>query len=248
MFGQDTIARIVELINAQSVYNTARTTTPVNLGLEVYNQAKDMLCMEGMFRDLMKDAELTLDTDNKITMPSDYGKCDIVYVDNLNQGKPTQFFYRDANDISERYTEEVTVDGTTGAKTIKFCFPNGAFLYGKPHVVYASVIDDATQADIDAGTKYSFFPKNLMLAAARKVLQDFYGISANQDPNRIESRYQEELAKYQKYTTDNNDTLTWEIHDKYGNNVRIQGAPLDGSRVHSRPMYDRAMLISGGAW
>lgn len=248
MIGRDTIASVIECINAQSVYNTARTTTPINLGLVIYNQTQDMIVMAGTFRDMVRDVQLVPDADRKVTLPSDFGKALTVYIDESGLGKPSRFYYLNANDVHERYTEEVTIDSTTGVFTRKFVFPSSAYLPVNPHLEYTIVLENATQEDIDTGTKYSFFPKNLMLVGAKKILQDYYGISANQDPNWITSRYREELDAYSKYTTDSNDVLRWELHDSYGNNVAILGAPMDGSGGAYVPYTNPATLMSGGAY
>jgi hypothetical protein len=191
MLWHDTISEILTAINGQSIYNTARTTTPTNLGLVVYNQAQDWLCMYKPWRDLRVVTQLVLDANRKITMPTDYGACIMVYTDPANIGKPMYQYYLNHIDVSRRYTEEVTVDGTTGVRTIKFAWPPTVFIPQNPYVVYSKVLAKATDAEATAG-KFSFFPINTMLAVVKKIFQDYYGVPANQDPNWINQRVQED--------------------------------------------------------
>lgn len=237
-------------INAQSVYNTARTTTPSNLGLKVYNQAQDWLCMYKPWRDLRTVVQLTLDSQRKITLPSDYGCCIEVYTDPSQIGKPMYFYTLLENDVTRRYIEEVTIDETTGERVIKFAFPITGFIPSNPYVVYSKAIPNATQEEVDAATKFSFFPINLMLVTVKKVLQDYYGVAANQDPNWINLRLQEELRMFEGYAYLNNMSLDLSIKDRFGNPVFIQGASLDGSRPRlSRPSpYLPSTFFSGGTF
>jgi hypothetical protein len=247
MIWNDTISDILDAIDGQSVYNTARTTTPSNLGLKIFNQAQDWLCMYKPWRDLRVTVQLVPDATKKITMPSDFGHCLFVYTDPANLGKPMYFYTLNDNDIARRYTEEVTVDGTTGARTIKFCFPYPAFLPANPYVVYSKVLSNATAADVTA-LKKSFFPINIMLVVVKKLLQDYYGVAANQDPNWINLRVQEELRMFEGYAYNNNVALDMAVKDKFGNPVFIQGTSLDGSKARlNRPSpYVPSTFFSGG--
>ncbi len=247
MIWRDKISDILTAINAQSVYNTARTTTPTNLGIVVYNQAQDWLCMYKPWRDLRTTIQLVLDADRKITLPADYGCCIEVYTDPSNIGKPMYFYYLNANDVAVRYIEEVTIDGATGIRTVKFAFPPTVFIPSNPYVVYSKVLDSVTSADA-TGTKYSFFPINIMLVVAKKILQDYYGVAANQDPGWINARVQEELKMFEGYAYQNNNVLDLSIKDRFGNPIFIQGAALDGSRPRmNRPSpFLPSTMYSGG--
>lgn len=247
MLWHDTISEILTAINAQSIYNTARTTTPTNLGLVVYNQAQDWLCMYKPWRDLVTITQLTLNSDKKITMPTDFGYCLEVYTDPANIGKPMYWYYKDHNDVAMRYTEETTIDGTTGARTIKFAFPQAGFIPANPYVKYSKVLSNATSADSTSG-KYSFFPINIMLVVVKLVLQDYYGVAANQDPNWINKRVSEELRMLEAYAYNNNVPLDMSIKDRFGNPVFIMGMSMDGSKPRlNRPSpYVPSTFFSGG--
>lgn len=249
MVWRDTIGDIVTAINAQSVYNTTRSTTPSDLGLRVFNQAQDFLCMyKPGWRDLRVDTVLVLDADRKITMPLDYGCGLFCYCDPTPVGKPMYFYYLNHPDVAMRYTEETTIDSTTGVKTIKYAFPQSVILPANPHVVYSKALSSATAAEVAANTKRSFFPINVMLVAAKKILQDYYGVAANQDPNWINLRVMEEIRLLENYSYANNAPLDLTIKDRYGNPVFISGASLDGSRPRlSRPSpFLPSTLWSGG--
>lgn len=248
MIWKDKISKIVELINAQSVYNTSRTTTPSNLGLEVYNQAQDHILMHTLWRDLMVVTQLDIDSNNQITMPSDFGRCISVYTDSSNVGKPDWYYYLDHPDISKRYTETVDWDSDTGVRTFKFTFPSSSGISSSPYVVYQKVLDDATQAEIDEDTKYSFFPKGIMLVAAKLILQDYYGVAANQDPNWILKRFDDEMKDLSQYATYNNAPLDFIVHDGSGEPTYINGMKLDGSnpQYNIRTPYTNSTLFTGG--
>jgi hypothetical protein len=248
MIWSDTIASILTAINAQSVYNTARTTTPTNLGLVVYNQAQDWLCMYKPWRDLQVLTQLVLDSNRKITMPADFGCCIEVYTDPANLGKPMYWYYLNHNDIAMRYIEEVTIDALTGVRTIKYCFASTVFIPQNPWLRYSKALSNATQAEVDAATKLSFFPINIMLVVAKKILQDYYGVAANQDPNWINNRVSEELKMFQGYAYANNVPLDMAVKDRYGNPVFIQGMGLDGGKPRlNRPTpFVPSTLFTGG--
>jgi hypothetical protein len=247
MIWKDTIADILTAINGQAIYNTARTTTPPNLSLSIFNQAQDWLCMYKPWRDLRVLTQLVLDANKKITMPADFGCCIHVYTDPTNIGKPMYQYYLNHIDIARRYTEEVTVDDTTGIRTIKFCFPPTIFIPSNPWVVYSRVLSNATTEESTAG-KYSFFPKNIMLVVVKKMLQDYYGEAANQDPNWINLRINEEMKMFEAYAYNNNVPLDLSIHDQFGNPVFIGGGSLDGSKPRlNRPSpFLPSTLYSGG--
>lgn len=250
MIWNDTIAEILTAINASSVYNTANSTTPTNLGLIVYNQAQDWLCMYKPWRDLRVETTLALDANRAITMPSDFGCVIMVYTDPGNIGKPMFFYSLNHNDVARRYKEEVTVDSVTGARTIKFVFPSAGFLPSSPTVCYSKVLAKATQSEVDAATKKSFFPINIMLAVSKMILQDYYGVPANQDPSWIIKRVQEELRMLEGYAYNTNSPLDLSIKDQFGNPVFIQGASLDGTapRLNRPSPFLPSTLFSGGTW
>lgn len=230
MIWQDKISTIVSAINAQSMYNTASTVTPSNLGLLVYNQSKDWLCMQKAWRDLKVTTQLTLDSDNKVTMPDDFGKCIKVYDDPTATGKPQRYYYLEHPDPAKRYTEETTINETTGVRTIKFCFvPNISI--SNPYIVYSKVLADATQTEVDEDTKYSFFPINVMLAVAKKIIMRYYGLSANQDIKQILFDIKEELDLLKDYAYNNNTPLDLTVTDSNGHPIFISGVPLDGSGI-----------------
>jgi hypothetical protein len=226
---QDKIADIIAACNFGSIYNTARTTSLPNLGLTVYNQAQDYLIMYKPWRDLRVVAQLTLASDRSVTIPADFGECRFCYTDPAVIGKPMYFYYLNANDVTMRYSEKVTTDPVTGAKTMTFQFPPTVFIPQNPYIVYSKVLPNATQDDINSG-KISFFPMNVMLVVMKKYLQDFYGVAANQDPNWINNRMAEELRLFESYAYQNNEPLDMSIHDRFGNPVFIQGMSLDGSK------------------
>lgn len=249
MLWHDTVSDILTMINGQSVYNAARTTTPGNLGLVVLNQAKDWISMQKCWRDLRVVLQLINDSDRKATLPDDFGRMLFVYTDPGNVGKPMWFYTLDDNDIARRYTEEVTQDDATGAQTRKICFPPSTYLPQNPTIVYSKTVANYTQADVDS-KKICIFPMNVMLVAAKKILQDFYGVAANQDPNWINNRCAEELQLLEAYAYNNNVALDMAVHDRFGNPVFIAGASLKGGSPRGqRPSpFVPATIFTGGTW
>jgi hypothetical protein len=249
MIWKDTIADIVNMINAGSVFNTSRSTTPADLGVIVYNQAQDWLTMYKPWRDLRVKVQLPLDTNRMITLPDDYGCVIMVYTDPANIGKPMYWYYLNHNDVAMRYTEVATQDSTTGIRTLKFAFPPTVFIPQNPWVEYSKTLPKATSAEVTAGTKYSFFPMNVMLMVAKMILQDYYGVPANQDPNWITKRVQDEVRMLEAYAYNNNVPLDMSIKDRFGNPVFIQGMSMDGSKPKlSRPTpFLPSTFWSGGS-
>jgi hypothetical protein len=243
MIWQDTISDILALINAGSVYNTARSTTPTNLGLSVLNQAKDWLCTYKPWRDLRTTVQLPLDADRKITLPADYGKMIMVYTDPSGIGKPMYWYTLNDNDVARRYTEECTYDAATG-HTRKIAFPPTVYVPENPYICYSRVVADYT----GTGTEISFFPKNIMLIVAKMILQDFYGVPANQDPEWIKKRVFDELRIFESYAYNNNVALDMSVKDRFGNPVFIGGGSMDGSRtrLNSPSPFLPSTLWSGG--
>lgn len=244
----NTIADIINCINGQSVYNTARTTIPANLGLSVYNQAQDYLCMHKHWRDLRVDTQLSLDSDNAVTLPDDFGVCEYVYTDPAGIGKPAWFYHPYHSDISKRYTVVTTINSDTGVMSRKYVFPTTGGIAANPHVVYQKKLNDATSAEVKAATKFSFFPKTLMLVVAKKMLQDYYGIPANQDPQWINMRVEEELKKWEAYAVNDNAPLDLTPHDQFGEAIYLPGYSLDGSSSFygARSAFSNSTLFTGG--
>jgi hypothetical protein len=245
MIWNDKIGDILTLINAGSVYNTNRSTTPSDFQYAIFNQAQDWLCMYKAWRDLRVDVAIVPDVNRQITLPADFGCCIFVYTDPSGIGKPMYFYTLNDNDIARRYTEIVTRDGTTGAYTRKFAFGATTPVLGNPHVVYSKILDNVTVADI---AKISFFPMTIMLIVAKKILQDFYGVPANQDPNWINQRVQEEIRMLEGYAYNNNVALDMSVHDRFGNPVFITGTSLDGSKPRmNRPSpFLPSTMFTGG--
>lgn len=247
MIWRDKVATVVSGINAQSFYNASRTTTPAAFDLQVYNQSQDWLCMYKPWRDLQVRTQLTLDDDNYATLPDNFGCCIYVYADPSSLGIPTQYYYLDHIDPAKRYTREISIDDTTGIKTIKYKFPRLSSM-GNPWIVYSRTIPNIVQSDVDDNVKYSFFPINIMLATAKKILYDYYGISGNQRPEIIFSRLNEEIKMMQAYAMDNNAPLDLTPHDGNGQPIYISGPSLDGSYTQSyKSPYPNSVILPGGA-
>lgn len=245
MIWRDKISTVASGINAQSMYNTARTTTPSNFQLMVFNQAQDWLCMNRAWRDLSVTTQLSLDSDSCITMPDDFGCIAYVYCDPTAQNYPAIFFHLNHIDPGRRYTRTVTIDSTTGIRTIKFCFPQSSTL-GNPYIVYSKALDDITQADIDDDIKYSFFPINTILVVAKLIMYRYYGQSANYDYSTIMNDVNMELNSLSRYAISNNAPLDLTPHDSNGQKIYICGAAQDGSSVfNQRSIYPNSTLLLG---
>jgi hypothetical protein len=87
-----------------------------------------------------------------------------------------------------------------------------------------------------------------MLVIVKKILQDYYGVPANQDPNWINQRVQEELRIFEGYAFSNNMALDMAVKDRFGNPVFIGSTSLDGSKPRmNRPSpFLPSTLYSGG--
>jgi hypothetical protein len=249
MIWKDKVVDIYTAIVASAVYNPARTTTPGNLGLIILNQAKDWLCMYKPWRDLRVITQLALGTDRKITLPTDCGCVMFVYTDSSGIGKPMWQYTLNDNDVSRRYSEEVTQDGTTGVFTRKLVWPPTVYVPSNPYVVYSKVLDDYVTADVTTeSTKVCFFPLSIMLVVAKKLLQDYYGVAANQDPTWISNRVAEELRMFEAYAYNNNVSLDMSIKDKFGNPTFIPGMSHNGTapRVSRPTPFVPSTFFTGG--
>jgi len=242
MIWQDKISDILDLIGATSIYNTARSTTPANLNLKLVNQAKDWLCTYKPWRDLQVLVQLPLGTDRKVTLPSDFGSVIEVFIDASNIGKPSWWYTLRDNDVAKRYDEEVVYDVATGFVR-KFVFPPTVYIPQNPWVRYSKVVADYT----GTGIEFSFFPKNIMLLVVKKILQDYYGVNASDDPKWISMRVSEELRMLEAYAYNNNVALDMSVKDRYGNPIRISGGSLDGSRSGTNfSPYVPSTMFTGG--
>jgi uncharacterized protein YdaU (DUF1376 family) len=87
-----------------------------------------------------------------------------------------------------------------------------------------------------------------MLVAAKKMLQDFYGVAANQDLGWINIRCTEELNLLKAYAYNNNTALDMAVHDRFGNPTFIQGASMrGGSPRNQRPSpFVPSTVFTGG--
>lgn len=247
MVGNVTIKDVVTAITCQSFFNTARISTTENLVLTVYNQTVEWICMIKPWRDLVVDASVSISTDNKITLPNDCGRVIRVYTDTSNIGMPTWDYELNNPDISRRYTEEVETDLTTGAKTRNLIFPSTTYIPVNPRLIYQKEVPVATQEEVEVGTKLAPFPMNLMVAVAKKILQDYYGATSNQDPNWINLRVQEELSMYQAYTYQNNARLNMVPKDNMGRQLYICGLTPDGEgeRMMNPYPYPPSTMFTG---
>jgi hypothetical protein len=225
----DTVQSILDVISGAAVYNTNNSATPQNFTLVLLNMAKDLIAEEKQWNDLQVRLKVTLDSEKKITLPADYGAVmdGGVFVEDEGSGKPTIFFSLNSGDITTRYTIETTEDPITGVLTRKFCFPSMTAANQNLYIVYLRVLPDYTMADVN---KVCMFPKAIMLAAAKKLMLDNFGVAGNEEPNWINLRYKEELKKLVAYTYNNNVDMDLTVHDRNGNPVFINGMAHDGSR------------------
>ena len=114
---------------------------------------------------------------------------------------------------------------------------------GNPYVVYSKTIENATQDEYDAGTKYSFFPMNIMLAVAKMILCRYYGKTSNQDINQVILFVNQELDLLRAYCVENNAPMDLTVHDGNGRPVFITGPSLDGSGYNNRSIYPNSTLL-----
>jgi hypothetical protein len=241
---KDKISDILEMVNGQSIYNTNLNTIPDNLGLKVINMAKDWLCFYKPWRDLLVLYQPTFDLDTRImTLPDDYGQIIEVYTDPSNIGKPVWVYTLRDTDVARRYDEINTYTPAAGFQR-RLQWPPTVFIPQSPWIRYSKVLDDYTSE----GVEYSFFPIGLMLVVCKKILQDFYGVPANQDPKWLQQRVMEELRIFGGYAYQNNVSMDTAIKDMFGNPIRILGASLDGSRqrMTSPSPFLPSTLYTGG--
>jgi hypothetical protein len=218
MIWQDKIADILEMVNGQSIYNTSLDNMPSNLGLKVVNMAKDWLCMYKPWRDLLVLYQPVFDLATRIMTLP------------ANYGQIVEV-YTDPSNIALGFTRQLQ-------------WPPTVFIPQTPWIRYSRVLDDYT----GTGTEFSFFPMGLMLVTCKKILQDFYGVPAKQDPKWIQQRVLEEIRVFGGYAYQNNVSMDPAIKDMFGNPIRILGASLDGSqqRMTSPSPFLPSTLYTGG--
>ena len=132
-----------------------------NLPLDLLNRAQYRLWAYRAWEGLIVHQSLTLSS-NASALPSDFAGAVVrVYIDTNSDGKPDMYFYRNGNASSGYKLVDVFVKATGHAWTITFFATPAA----NPVIVYPKALPDFD----GTGTEYSFFPPDLLLAAAKAI-------------------------------------------------------------------------------
>lgn len=208
-----------------------------NYALDLLNRAQNWLQMCRQWDFLVKTATLTLDGNYSADMPSDINTILAVYVDVEGVGKPTNYYYRDAAEVTERYTlsDSFSVDN---GHSWSIQFPTTCPITGTLYVKYTYNL----QA-IESGQSYTFFPSELLFRCAQKLHHEDKGTTGDSIEYTVKA-FNEVLDSFIRNSQYTNQKMDWGVHDRWGNPVKISGHTLTGSTAgkYYSPYQNSAIL------
>jgi len=190
-----------------------------NLPLDLLNRAQYRLWAYRAWEGLIVHQSLTLSS-NASSLPSDFaGAVVLVYIDTNSDGKPDMYFYRNGNASSGYKLVDVFVKATGHAWTITFFATPG----GTPVIVYPKALPDFE----GTGTEYSFFPPDLLLAAA-KVIHIEESDLVGPEYQAVLNSYATLLRDYEQSNQYQNTELRMSVLDDAGDEIGVDDYDLEG--------------------
>jgi hypothetical protein len=197
--------------------------------LATLNRAQDNLERYECWDGLVKDANLTLGgTDGRTAnLPTDFsGEVVGVGIDTNSDGKFDFLYYKDSTDVSNGYKIRYVFTPATGyAGTIQFL--------NTPQQTPILRYKIKLTAFTGAGTEYSFFPFDLLLAEAQYIHVTESGIVGN-DLQAIEKRRKELLRDFKQERQYKNHDMRSVQNDNMGYPVYNAGYSLIGECAPAR--------------
>jgi len=190
-----------------------------NLTLDLLNRAQYRLATYRAWDGLITHYSMTL-TSKAAVLPADfYGAVCRVYIDTNTDLKPEMYFHRDAP-AADGYRIVNTFTKAGGhVWTITF-FSDPSYT---PVIVYPKALPDFA----GTGTEYSFFPPELLLAAA-KVIHIEESDLIGKEYDAIQSQYLTLLRDYEQSHQHQNVEMRMAQLDVNGNETAIAGYDLNG--------------------
>lgn len=200
-----------------------------DLALRLINRAQEQIIQEELWHSLLVKYQITLDSNKQADPPSD------IYLNRIyaimrddDENNIAEVYYNYKYDINYGYEFITTGDKDTGyTSKIQFNDPPDNILY----IYYQRKLDEFT----GSGTEYSWFPRNLMVAAARMIYLAPEALT-NNDFNAAERRYRNLLKNYSKSVQNQNTSSKFESLDDYGSKIRISRFNLSGGKTRNN--YD----------
>lgn len=233
----DPVDTIINRLEDTLVFSTTGNYVE-NYPLDLLNRAQNWLSMYRPWDYMKKVQPLTL-ANYIAVLPADISTILDVYVDSEGAGKPTHHFYKDANDIAERYElfDSFTVEtGHSWYIQIPFTAPIVSPLYLK--YIY-------NLANIAEGQAHTFFPSELLFRTAQKIHHEDKGTTGDSIEYTMKA-FNELLDSFIKNSQYTNQKMDLGVTDAWGNPVKIPGHSLTGQtpRRFSSP-YQNSALLTG---
>jgi len=212
-----------------SLYNRVKDVLNIEGGnvsdvaLDLINRAQNRLVMEHEWDGLKKIAALTI-SNKTASMPADFGREIMLYVDSDGDGKPEDYLYKDGL-TNSGYRINATFTKAAGyTYTITFYETPSSTVY----LVYMPNLTEFLAADITGAATYSFFPAEIMVKQALVIHMAESGEENNQY-QILKAELTEDIRKFQAASQYSNEDFSRELKNSLGNNVSIDEDYLDGS-------------------
>lgn len=183
--------------------------------LDYLNRAQDYLWNYRDWQNLLKRQTLTLDSDRKVTMPSDYGKTHIVFYDTNGDNHPDGYYHENHHLRDHSYYLRDTFDESTG-HSFEMEF-NGTPPY-TPILEYKYKLNDYT----GEGTEYNFFPDELLLRTAQKMHLEDSDMVTGQVYSMINNSFLENIRDYTQAHQWVDMEMNWVSLDDFGDMADVE--------------------------
>lgn len=227
-YWSDTYEEIANLLTDTFMFEGGATSDLVKFTI---NRAAQQLWQLRYWDYLLTTSSLSLDSNNQVSLPSDFGRVYQVYADPDSDGRPDYYFFRNSRDRQYRYTVESTFDKSTGqAWTMTFA---KAPQYS-PILKYQKVLEKFT----GSGTEYSYFPAQLVILRAKLNHAVDNGLTGGPEYQETRNEYNEFLKEYMAAHQYQNNEMVLEQNDINGREVVNEEYNLDGAIYAERGVYD----------
>lgn len=197
-----------------------------DLALSLINRAVGSLWRYRPWDLLRTTVTLSLDSNNQVSMPADFGRMLYVGYDTDGDGVLDWFFANGCKDADKRYDLVTTFSKTTGA-TMAIKFPKSPIR--TPEMVYIIQLEKLT-----ADTDYLFFPSTLVLRTAQKIHAIDKSISGL-EVNAINNDYDSLLRDYEQAYYHIDRSMQNYQQDMGFNTLMISNYSLDGNCSNVTP-------------
>ena len=206
-------------------------STIANSRKDYLNRAQRWLQLEKPWEGLVTDSSLTI-TDGIAPLPNDYITLVTLGYSVNSDSKINWYYYRDA-DGGEGYRPVPTFSKSTGLSWTLHFFTGYPY---QPNICrYQKKLDDFE----DTGVEYSFFPGELLLKVAHLLRIEDYE-PEGKDYNTVKIAIDRLLKKYKNREYQNN-KMSLEVLDDYGNKLQFSNTTLNGIDSSNRSSYNIGM-------